>query len=125
MRRIGNGGEEAVVRWLRAQQWQIVARNWGCRRGELDIVAYSPGGVLAFVEVKTRRPQNWDADGLEAIAHRKQQKLIGTAQEFLQAHPQWHDSPCRFDVALVLYQPSPVGGCYRVHQYLEDAFTVE
>lgn len=122
MRRVGEGGEAAVVAWLRARQWQIVTRNWGCRWGELDIVAYGADGILAFVEVKTRRAHNWDADGIAAISRRKQQKLICTAQAFLQATPQWQNSPCRFDVALVLYQP---GGSYRVHQYLEHAFTVE
>ncbi len=125
MRPIGDRGEAAVVAWLEAQQWQIVARNWRCRWGELDVVACSPSGELAFVEVKTRRPHNWDANGLGAVSRRKQEKLIRAAQAFLQAAPQWQDSPCRFDVALVLYQPSPAGGGYCVQQYLEHAFNVE
>ncbi|XFA72792.1 YraN family protein [Thermosynechococcaceae cyanobacterium Okahandja] len=125
MHPIGEGGEAAVAAWLQARQWQIVARNWTCRWGELDLVAYHPVRGLAFVEVKTRRPRNWDANGLGALSPRKQLKLIRAAQAFLQAQPQWQDSPCRFDVALVLYQPSSVGGGYQVRQYLEDAFAVE
>lgn len=52
-------GEDAVCNYLAARGWTILARNWsvtsGPLRGSLDIIAQSPTGQLAIVEVKTRR----------------------------------------------------------------------
>ena len=52
--RLGRRGENAACRLLRSYGWEILARNWRCRYGELDIVARD-GGVLVFAEVKTLR----------------------------------------------------------------------
>ncbi len=48
----GNRGEALVADHLVAQGWRILARQWRCRWGELDVVAHK-GSTLAFVEVKT------------------------------------------------------------------------
>lgn len=100
---LGDRGEAFVVNWLQQQGWRVIARQWHCRWGELDIVAYQtePSYCLAFVEVKTRRQGSLDAAGRLAITPQKQAKLWQTAQRFLSEHPRYADFPCRFDVALV------------------------
>lgn len=50
---VGKFGEDVAVRHLEAGGLQILARNWRCRQGELDVVARD-GTQLVFVEVKTR-----------------------------------------------------------------------
>lgn len=112
---LGTLGETLVADWLIAQGWQILERQWHCRWGELDLIAFHPvlphqgklaPQCLAFVEVKTRSQGNWDADGLMAVNRAKQRKLWQSARLFLTRNPQWHNIPCRFDVALVTCQRS-------------------
>ena len=51
---LGRYGEEIAVEHLRRQGLTILARNWRCAAGELDVVARE-GGTLVVCEVKTRR----------------------------------------------------------------------
>ena len=52
---IGAFGEQLAVEHLHALGMRILARNWRCRYGELDVIATDPSGrTLVFVEVKTR-----------------------------------------------------------------------
>jgi putative endonuclease len=102
-------GEDLVARWLEGQGWQILARRWRCRWGELDLVAMeNVSPMLAFVEVKTRRGRSWDGGGLLSITESKQEKLCLAAEMFLsdrsKTDKNWADYSCRFDVALVNYR---------------------
>lgn len=61
--------------------------------------------VLTFVEVKTRSRGSWDAGGRNAIDQKKQEKILRTAQIYLAQNSELADFPCRFDVAIVQFQP--------------------
>jgi putative endonuclease len=102
---LGRAGEARAARFLEAQGYVLLARNWRVREGELDIVAQE-GDTLAFVEVKTRRSNAYGL-GEESIDARKQQRLALLAERFLAAHPDLAFQQCRFDVVVIDYTQRP------------------
>jgi putative endonuclease len=95
---IGRLGEAAVERHYIARGYRVMARNWRCRIGELDLVA-TRGTTLVICEVKTRRGARFGG-GFEAVGSRKRQKLRALAETFcLQRRVEW--GSIRFDVASV------------------------
>jgi len=95
---VGRRGELAAEARYVARGYRVVARNWRCRLGELDLVV-SRGGSLVFCEVKTRRGARYGG-GFEAVDARKRQKVRALAEVFLlqaRADPR----SVRFDVASV------------------------
>ena len=80
-RELGSAGEDAAAAYLTHCGMEVVARNWRCRSGELDIVARD-GPVLVFCEVKTRRSVGF-GHPLEAITSVKQARLRRLAGQFL------------------------------------------
>lgn len=95
---LGRWGEWVALQYLRRSGWDIVARNWRGRKGEVDLIAYD-GLVLVFVEVKTRRtpgallPENQIGKSKEAI-------LETLAFEFTLRH-ELLDCPVRVDVIAI------------------------
>ena len=125
MKKIGDLGEHLVARWLQLQNYEILQHNWRCRWGEIDLIARNGNSdAIAFVEVKTRSVNNWDADGLLAITASKQQKLLKTASLFIAAHPYLEDIPCRFDVALVGYQDNCLTESKFKYQKILDSIAI-
>ena len=77
----------------------MLARNWRCREGEIDLVLGRPG-LIVFCEVKARSSDRYGLPA-EAVGWRKQQRLRRLAAIWLATHP--HDRvEVRFDVACVL-----------------------
>ncbi|MBI2170780.1 MAG: ribonuclease HII [Chloroflexi bacterium] len=79
----GLSAEEAAATYLRRNGYQVLARNYRCPWGEVDIVAQDGKGSLAFVEVKARRSVRMGSP-VEAVTRRKQQRLAMAAQDYLQ-----------------------------------------
>jgi putative endonuclease len=122
---LGNLGENLVADLLKAQGWLILAQQWHCAWGELDIVACDRHWLI-FVEVKTRSLGNWDLNGALAVTKSKQKKICLAALEFLGQHPHLTNLDCRFDVALVAARYAMLGKDYMYLQnYLEAAFSAE
>jgi len=118
---LGDRGENLVVELLKAQGWSIVATQWRCIWGELDIVA-SDRNWLVFIEVKTRSSGNWDLNGAMAITKSKQKKIYSSALQFLGSHQWLSTLSCRFDVALVLVNAY---GDLTLNDCIESAFNGE
>ena len=95
---------ELLCRWhLRLRGWRIVARDWRCPAGEIDILARR-GGVLAVIEVKSRG----DADAAAAaVSPRQRRRIARAAATFLMARPDLALLAPRFDVMLVMPRHLP------------------
>ena len=98
-RESGKIGEDVAVKFLRRHGYEIIERNYLGSRYEVDIVARE-GGVLSFVEVKTRATGK-SLSGAESINREKQRRIAQAAQHYLMTHPQEQSSVCRFDVVLL------------------------
>jgi putative endonuclease len=82
-KRLGASGERLAAGWLEARGYRILARNWRCAYGEIDLIAERErDGALAFVEVKTRRGERLGAPE-EAITPAKRRRLIASVQMYL------------------------------------------
>ncbi|MBC8569546.1 YraN family protein [Zongyangia hominis] len=112
----GRLGEDVCGKVLAAAGYQIVARNYHSRYGEIDLIAQKDG-VLAFVEVKARREDSI-ALPREFVDIKKQRKIIKTALSYLSVT----GSPLqpRFDVFEVCLDPST--GKVSGTQHIENAF---
>lgn len=73
-RETGVAGEDLAAHFLQRQGWLILARNWRCRAGEIDLVARDPDGVVVICEVKARRGRGYGTP-LEAITYAKARRL--------------------------------------------------
>lgn len=77
---IGSYGEDLACEHLRLQGYNILARNYRIKLGEIDIIA-RVGEVLVFVEVKTRKSLSYGY-GLESITWKKQQTIKKIAEYY-------------------------------------------
>ena len=85
---VGLHGEDLAAAELERQGMRVLARNWRCALGELDIVALESAGdqhTLVFCEVKCRTGLGF-GDPLEAITYAKVRKLRQLAAEWLSTH---------------------------------------
>ena len=96
--RTGVIGEDAALRTYTDAGYRLVARNWRCRIGELDLIL-TRGPMLVFCEVKARRGEAFGG-GWEAVTARKRAKVRSVAQAFLMSSGLRPDA-IRFDVASV------------------------
>jgi len=103
-RRLGAFGERLAAAHLEAKGYRILARNYRCREGEIDVVAQD-GETLVFVEVRTRRG---DAMGgpAESVTASKEARLVAAATAYVQALPQ---PPADQRIDVVAIQLSPGG----------------
>ena len=95
--------EDLVASFYQRNGFEIVARNWHCREGELDIVATShsdTGLTIVVIEVKARATNNYGSP-FEAVTQVKQKKLRIATTKFLATHPELRGE-IRFDVVAVL-----------------------
>ncbi|MCK9504955.1 MAG: YraN family protein [Porticoccaceae bacterium] len=118
---VGKSAENYVARHLKREGLTIVASNYRSRRGEIDLIARA-GDSLVFIEVRLRNHRQF-ASGMESVDRRKQERLIATANAYLQENYGNNPPPCRFDV-VSLATNRDNGGQYDL-EWLRDAFRPE
>lgn len=96
---LGKSGEELAARSLIDAGLKIIAQNYRCPKGEMDIIAQD-GGTLVFIEVRTRR-SSYRGWGEESITYQKANRLKGIASYYVlaQGYSSWPN--LRFDVMAI------------------------
>lgn len=96
MNRAGARAEDLCAELMRRAGLRVLARNWRCRHGEIDLVA-EERGTLVFAEVRFRRDERFGG-AAESITAAKRARLVAAARLYLAGRPQ---ADCRFDVLLL------------------------
>ena len=98
-RALGIAGEDLAAAWYEANGYEVMARNWSCREGELDLVVRR-NRLIVFCEVKTRTSGVFGSPA-EAVNHLKRQRLRVLAARWISESP-IRPREIRFDVASIL-----------------------
>ena len=112
-------GEALAGKILKKKGYKILKRNYVSKYGEIDIVAYDRG-IICFVEVKTRRSENYGPPEL-AVTKEKRKRIVRTALNYLTIN-NIEDTDCRFDVVSILYKEDVSKPDIEL---LESAFTAD
>jgi len=115
-RGIGNEAEQQACDYLQRQGLSLVASNYSCRFGEIDLIMRD-NDYLVFVEVKARK-SNTFGGALESVTLNKQRKLIKSAEYYQCLNPGQNQSPMRFDVVILQGLPRKI-------EWLKNAFGMD
>jgi putative endonuclease len=111
----GQQAEELALKLLEGRGLELLARNYRCAQGELDLVMQQDQ-QLVIVEVRYRRDAR-HGSAADTVGAGKQHKLVLAAQHYLSRHPELRRKPLRFDVVAVSDgSPAPAV------EWIQDAF---
>ena len=123
--RLGQRGEKLAQRYLRKKGLRILAGNYRCPAGEVDLIALErphvgkeAAGTLVFVEVKSRS-DDYHTDPESAIDLHKRRQMLRVARYYVASRGQ-DDLAVRFDSIAVLFRPD---GTQEI-RHTADAFGV-
>jgi putative endonuclease len=98
--------EALALRYLKKQGLRLVAKNYRCAAGEIDLVMMHKN-TLIFIEVRFREAEDFGS-AIETVDRRKQQKVLRAAQHYLLRHKIYDSLQCRFDVVGITKKNSEV-----------------
>lgn len=113
----GAWGEALAADYLKKKKFKLVATNYRCRFGEIDLIV-ADKKYLVFVEVKLRKSDRFGRPA-EFVNYYKQNRLRSTAEMYLSENPTALQP--RFDI-IEVYAPEGIQTKAPVIQHLEDAF---
>ena len=114
---LGRWGESFAAEYLRKNHYTVVAANYRCRFGEIDLIAENRN-YLVFVEVKLRKNAHF-AEAMEFVDRRKQERLRQTAAVYLSQYETQKQPRC--DV-IEIYAPEGTETRRPQVRHWEDAF---
>ena len=109
----GREAEDRACDFLVREGLVVLARNFRCRQGEIDVVLRD-GATVVVAEIRYRADNAFGTPA-ETVDGRKQFRLIASARRFLQTHPALAAAPLRFDVVAL-------AGPERRIEWIRDAF---
>ena len=118
MKSLGEDYERQAIHWLEDHGIRLLVRNFRGKTGEIDIIARD-GAHLIFLEVRARSNRAFNT-AAGSVDRRKQQRIVRTAQLFLQRHPELANMPCRFDV--IAFEPRQSASDLEIN-WIRGAFT--
>jgi len=92
----GSPAEDRALQFLQGRGLRLLARNWRCKLGELDLVMQD-GDTVAVIEVRSRRRDDYGA-AIETVDRRKQARLVRATRLWLARRPELAEQPLRFDI---------------------------
>lgn len=115
---LGARWERKAARHLLKNGYRLVAKNFRCRLGELDLVMESPNGTLVIVEVRRRKDTRISAAA--SVDPHKQRRIAAAAARFLAENPRWGTHAVRFDVIAIDGEHGS-----ETMEWIQNAFYVE
>lgn len=113
---IGRDAENAAATYLESHQLRIIARNYRCRAGELDIIAETSSGVVVIAEVRMRADRRFGG-AAASVDWRKQRRILRAARHLIVTQPALGRRAMRFDVLDL----APGAEGYRI-EWIQHAF---
>jgi len=92
----GSVAEARALDYLQGQGLRLLARNWRCKLGELDLVMQD-GDTVAVIEVRSRSRTDFGA-AAETVDARKLARRVRATRLWLARRPELAERPLRFDV---------------------------
>jgi len=100
---LGQTAEARAAAFLQARGLKLLARNWRCRFGEIDLIMRD-GATLVFIEVRLRSRNDFGG-AAASVTPAKQRKLLAAARQYLATLKT--PPPCRFDVVALSGDDAP------------------
>lgn len=99
-RLLGQWGQKQCEKFYKVKGCKTLTRNFSCRAGEIDLVMGNADGTIVFVEVKTRRKEEF-VEAESAVTYAKKMRMTKAARLFVKEY-KLENSPLRFDVVIVM-----------------------
>lgn len=114
----GQQAEEFAAQYLeQSLGWTILERNWRCRKGELDLIAWDGSGLI-IIEVRSRS-QTYYGEPIEAIDERKLKQLQRVIPCYLWSRPGWESELIRVDAIALFLQNDMVQSLVHIRNVLD------